>query len=51
MHEVGSTPSPWYSMTTRVVMETIAADTGYQFVMDAYDEQTGAASYRFIPTV
>lgn len=47
MRRVSHIPSPWYGLTTRIVMETIAADTGYTFTMDAYDEETGAASYAF----
>lgn len=47
MRSVSHVPSPWYMQTTRVVLETIAADTGYAFTLDAYDEETGAASYTF----
>ncbi len=40
--------SPWYSRTTTAVMGTLAGETGLQFSMDAYHEQTGAAAYHFI---
>lgn len=40
--------SPWYSRTTTAVMRTLAGETGLQFSMDAYHEQTGAAAYHFI---
>jgi len=39
--------SPWYRYTTEVVMETLAQEGGFRFVMEDYDETTGAAHYRF----
>jgi hypothetical protein len=39
--------SKWYPETTRVVMQTIADETGYRFSMPEYDEATGAAKYSF----
>lgn len=44
---MGYTPCKWYSWTTSVVNETIAADAGYKFTMESYNEDTGAAAYRF----
>ena len=47
LHETGRTVSPWFSHSTTVVMETLAEQAGYQFTLVFYDEETGAASYRF----
>jgi len=43
----GREVSVWYRYTTEVVMETLAKDCGYQFVMEEYKENTGAAVYCF----
>lgn len=43
----GAAVSEWYPLTTSVVMETLAEDTGCRFVMDRYDKETGAAAYHF----
>lgn len=43
----GRTVSPWYRYTTEVVMRTLAEFAGCSFVMEAYEENTGAAQYRF----
>jgi len=40
--------SPWYRYTTVGVMEELARLAGCEFVMDAYDEATGAAKYHFV---
>lgn len=40
--------SPWFRYTTQGVMERLAQHAGCTFVMDRYDEATGAAEYRFI---
>lgn len=40
--------SPWFSYTTRGVMEELAQAAGCSFAMDPYDEVTGATAYRFI---
>lgn len=40
--------SPLFMLTTQVVMEEIARKSGFRFQMDAYDADTGAASYRFL---
>ena len=47
LHSTGRDVSPWYRYTTEVVMEVLAASAGFAFVMDSYDEATGAASYHF----
>ena len=41
----GREVSPWYRYTTEVVMETLANSVGYEFEMETYDENTGAALY------
>ncbi|MDO4487680.1 MAG: hypothetical protein Q4B67_01120 [Eubacteriales bacterium] len=43
----GRVVSPWYRYTTEVVMDTLAKAGGFTFVMDSYDEETGAAKYHF----
>ena len=43
----GREVSGWYRYTTEFVMQTLADLSGYSFTMDSYDEETGAASYRF----
>ena len=48
LKNTGREVSKWYRYTTEFVVGTLAEDTGYQFVMDQYDETTGASSYRFI---
>ena len=40
--------SPWFRYTTQGVMVRLAELAGCEFVMDRYDETTGAAQYRFI---
>ena len=46
--KTGREVTPWYRYSTEVVMEVMAEKCGYTFVMDAYDETTGKAQYRFI---
>lgn len=48
LKSTGRTVSKWHLYATSVVMETLAADTGYEFVMEHYNEETGAASYHFL---
>ena len=43
----GRRVSEWYSLTTEVVMERLAREAGADFEMLSYDEETGAARYRF----
>ena len=48
LKNTGREVSRWYRYTTEAVMKTLANDAGYRFVMDSYDEDTGATEYRFI---
>ena len=41
----GRTVSQWYAFTTTSVMDAIAQAAGFQFTMQAYDDETGKASY------
>ena len=43
----GNPPSKWYIQTTSTVNETIADGLGCGFELISYDEETGAAQYRF----
>ena len=47
LHETGREVSRWFSMTTSVVMETLAEAGNLDFTMEHYDPQTGAAQYCF----
>lgn len=47
LHSTGRVVSKWYRYTTEIVMEVLAAAAGYQFTMESYDEETGAAKYSF----
>ena len=47
LQKTGRMISQWFSMTTSVVMETIAKACGYTFTMGEYDGQTGKTSYSF----
>jgi len=47
LRATGRTMSSWYPYTTEIVMQTLAEAGGYQFSMDSYDEETGAAAYHF----
>ena len=47
LRATGREVSKWVRYTTQSVMEELAAQTGFRFGMDSYDEQTGAAEYRF----
>lgn len=47
LHETGRDVSPWYRCTTEVVMSVLAEKGGFRFTMESYDEETGAAQYRF----
>ncbi len=48
MKSRGRTPSPWYMETTRTLYHTIAKNAGYGFALDSYDNDTGAAEFRFL---
>ena len=45
--ETGREISQWFSMTTSVVMDTLAKAGNLTFEMEHYDPETGAARYRF----
>jgi len=47
LKSTGRTVSPWYRYTTEVVMDVLAQEGGFTFSMDSYNEETGAAKYRF----
>ena len=47
LHAIGRVVSPWYKYTTIVVMKLLAEKAGATFEMISYDEETGAAEYRF----
>jgi len=47
LHAIGQEVSPWYRCTTEIVMETLAQNGGYEFIMESYEPETGAAKYRF----
>ena len=47
LHATGRDVSPWYRYSTEVVMDVLAAEGGFTFTMDSYDEATGAAKYHF----
>ncbi len=47
LHGIGREVSPWFRYTTEVVMQELASEAGLRFEMLSYDEETGAASYRF----
>ena len=47
LRATGRDVSPWYRYTTEVVMDVMAQEGGFSFSMDSYDEDTGAAKYRF----
>ena len=46
--KTGREVTPWYRYTTKVIMEVFAEKCGCGFVMDAYDDATGKAQYRFV---
>lgn len=47
LRKTGRDVSRWFSMTTSVVMETLATEGGLRFAMECYDPETGAATYHF----
>ncbi len=47
MKEEGYQPSKWYVETTRIVNRVIAEESGYAFEMISYNEEDGAAEYKF----
>lgn len=47
LKSTGREVTPWYRFTTEIVMEVLAEAGNLDFVMDSYDESTGAAKYHF----
>ena len=47
MRSTGYEPSPWYRELTSTVNRIIAKESGLQFEMISYDDETGKAVYRF----
>ena len=47
LHATGREVSQWYEMSTSVVMQTIAEETGAEFSMGSYDRETGKTEYSF----
>jgi hypothetical protein len=47
MRESGHAPSKWHVKTTSAVYGAIAKELGMGFEMASYDDETGAAEYRF----
>jgi len=47
LHATGRNVSFWYRYTTEVVMRIFAEAGDFKFTMVSYDEETGAAEYRF----
>ncbi len=47
MKKNGHAPSPWYRETTETLYSRLAENAGLSFELDAYDPDTGAASFSF----
>ena len=47
LRSTGREVSRWFSLSTSSVMEALANAAGLSFVMEAYNEETGAAKYSF----
>lgn len=47
LRNTGREVSAWFRYTTEVVMETLVKDSGCRFLMEDYDESTGASTYSF----
>ena len=47
MRKSGHTPSVWYRETTSTLYGRLAQNAGLAFTLEHYDEQSGAASFRF----
>jgi hypothetical protein len=48
LRDTGRTVSKFFRYSTESVMQTLAEEGGVRFEMLFYDDETGAASYRFI---
>jgi len=47
LRTTGRTVSAWHRYNTEVVMKTYAEAGNFRFIVESYDEETGAAVYRF----
>ena len=47
LRKTGREVSAWFRLSTEVVMDTFASAGDLAFIMVSYDEETGAAEYRF----
>lgn len=47
LHDTGREVTPWFKLTTVVVMQVLASHAGLTFEMNSYDETTGQATYCF----
>ena len=47
LRATGREVTEWFSLTTSVVMETLAEAGGLSFQLEHYNSDTGAAQYRF----
>ena len=47
LRKTGRDVTKWYPYTTTVIMSVLAEAAGCRFTMESYDEETGAARYRF----
>jgi hypothetical protein len=47
LRSIGREISPWFRYTTEVVMNVLAEKANVRFTMIDYNEETGAAKYRF----
>lgn len=47
LRSIGVELSPLYRLSTEVVMDTLAKNSGFRFSMDHYDPANGAARYHF----
>jgi hypothetical protein len=47
LKKTGREVIPFFRYSTETVMETIAKETGLDFVMDSYNEESGEAAYHF----
>lgn len=48
LRQTGREVSNYFRYSTEYVMQSLAENIGLEFIMDSYDEQTGAAAYRFM---
>lgn len=48
LRATGREVSKWFSYSTAIPMGIFAQAAGKRFIMDSYDEETGAAKYRFV---